>query len=171
LSSFAKNAPDPSFVIRPDKGAKMSDILAAINALRVSPKADMRIEVDADLNVFIPKKLDPNAGPPKPNPLFLLVEIDGRSNILLNTQKKGTFPATSNMEQRLKDIFRERENNGVWLQGTNTTDTTVFIRLAGNMTFENLAELARTIKRAGSDNIGLQVDEGIKMVEVELKQP
>lgn len=174
LGSFAnqsaKNAIGPSFVIRPDKVAKMADVIAAINALRVLPKADMRIEVDTGLNVFIPKKLDPNA-PLKPNPLTLIVNVDERSSITLNGENEGSFPNTSKLEQHLMQIFKDREDNGVWRQGTKTTETTVVITLAKSMTFADLVNLARALKSGGSDNIGLQVDEGIKMVEVELKQP
>ncbi|MFM9904681.1 MAG: hypothetical protein ACKVQJ_08940 [Pyrinomonadaceae bacterium] len=174
LSSFAnqsaKSSLNPSFVIRPDKGAKMADILAAINAIRVSTKTDVRIEVDADLAIFIPKKADPNATP-KPNPLFLLVNFDDRSNISLNGENEGSFPDTSKLEQHLRQIFEDRAANGVWRQGTTTTDTTVIIKLAKNLTFANLADLARAVKRAGSDAIGLQIDETDNVLKVEMVKP
>ncbi len=167
LSSFAsqsaKNSLNSSFVIRPDKGAKMADILAAINAIRVSPKTDMRIEVDADLAVFIPKKPDPKAFP-RPDPLFLLVAIDDRSNISLNGEKEGVFPDTSKLEQYLKQIFDDRKKNGM-------AETTVMISLAKNMTFADLVEVARALKRGGSQSIGLQVDEATKMVEMDISKP
>lgn len=167
LSSFAsqsaKNSLSPSFVIRPDKSVKMVDILAAINAIRVSPKTDIKMEVDADLSVFIPKKPDPNAFP-RPNPLFLIVTIDEKSNISLNGEKQGVFPDTSKVEQHLKQIFQDREKNGL-------AETTVVVNLAKNMTFANLVELARAVKRAGSQAIGLQVDETDKMLEVDISKP
>lgn len=174
LSSFAnqsaKNALNASFVVRPDKASKMADILDVINAIRVSPKTDARIEVDTDLTVFIPKKPDPKAFP-KPNPLTLVVSVDERFNISLNGESNGSFPDTSKLEQQLKQIFKERESDGVWRQGTNTTETTVIISLAKNMTFADLVELARAIKRGGSDAIGLQVDETIKIVEMDISKP
>ena len=167
LSSFAnqsaKNSLNPAFVIRPDKGAKMADILAVINAIRLSPKTDIKMEVDADLSVFIPKKPDPNAFP-RPDPLFLLVSIDEKSNISLNGEKEGMFPDTSKVEQHLKQIFQDREKNGL-------AETAVVISLAKNMTFANLVELARAVKRGGSRVIGLQVDEINKMVEVDIRNP
>ncbi len=153
LSSFANQSAkiSPSFVIRPDKGARMTDILSVINALRVSPKADMRIEVDSDLTVFIPKKVDPNVVP-KPNPLTLVVNVDETSNISLNSEKEGSFPDTSKLEQHLKLIFQDREKSGF-------AETTVTVKLSKNMTFANLVELVRAIKRGGSQSIGLEVDE------------
>lgn len=151
LVSFAKNAPDPSFVIRPDKGAKIGDVLAAINAIRMSPKANMRIEVDSDLTVFIPKKVDPNVVP-KPNPLTLVVNVDETSNISLNGEKESSFPDTSKLEQHLKQIFKDREKNGF-------NETTVTVKLSKSMTFANLVDFVRAIKRGGSQNIGLEVDE------------
>jgi len=166
LNSFAnqstKTSQNQSFVIRPDKDAKMADILAAINAIRISPKTDMRIEVDADLTVFIPKKPDPNAFP-RPNPLTLVVNVDERSNISLNGEKQGAFPDTSKLEQHLKEIFKDREKNGL-------AETTVTISPAKNMTFANLVDLARAVKRGGSRAIGLQVDEPNKMVEMDISQ-
>jgi len=154
-----KASKNPSFVIRPEKDAKMAEILDVINAIRVSPKTDMRIEIDADLTIFIPKKPDPKGAFPRPNPLTLVVNVDEVSNISLNGQKEGSFPDTSKLEKDLTLIFQEREKNGIWREGTNTTDTTVFVRLAKNMTFANVAQLARAIKRGGSDAIGLQIDE------------
>lgn len=163
LSSFAnqsaKNSLNPSFVIRPDKGSKMADILAAIDAIRVSPKTEMRIEVDADLAIFIPQKVNPNAGPPKPNPLTLVVNVDESSSITLNGENEGSFPVTSKLGQHLKQIFQAREENGVLRSGTNTIETTVMVKLSKTMTFANLIDLARAVKNAGSDAIGLQVDE------------
>lgn len=159
----AKNSFSRSFVIRPDKGAKMADILAAINALRVSPKTDIRIEVDADLSVFVPKKPDPNAMP-RPNPLFLLVNIDERSNISLNGEKEGIFPDTSKVEQHLNQIFQDRAKNGL-------SDTAVVISLAKGMTFANLVEIARAVRKAGSEAVCLQVDESGTMFEMEITKP
>lgn len=162
LSSFANESAkislNPSFLIRPDKEAKMTDILAAINAIRVSPKTEMRIGIDADVNVSIPKKTDPNAVP-RPNPLTLVVRVDERSDISLNGEKEGSFPDTSKLEQHLNRIFKEREENGVSRPGTNTIETTVMVKLSKTMTFANLMDLARAIKRAGSNAISLQVDE------------
>ncbi|HRI02273.1 MAG TPA: hypothetical protein PLL77_00905 [Pyrinomonadaceae bacterium] len=167
LSSFAnqsaKSPLNPSFAVRPDKDAKIADILAAINALRISPKADLRIEVDADLTIFIPKKLDPNAIP-RPNPLTLVVSVDATSGISLNGEKEGSFPNTSKLEQHLKQIFQDRRKNGL-------AETTVLISFAKNMTFTNLDQLARALRSAGSNMIGLQVDETNMLVEMELTKP
>lgn len=159
----AKNSFGQSFVIRPDRGAKMADILAAINALRSSPKADMRIEIDADLSVSVPKKPDPNAMP-RPNPLFLLVNIDERSNISLNGEKEGVFPDTSKVEQHLNQIFQDRAKNGL-------SDTAVVVSLAKGMTFANLVEIARAVRKAGSDAVSLQVDGSDMVLEVEITKP
>ena len=164
LNSFANQSTkiSQSFVIRPDNDAKMGDILAAINAIRVSPKTDARIEVDADLAVFIPARPNPTAIP-RPNPLTLVVNVDEGSNISLNGEKQGTFPDTSKLEQHLKAIFDDRKKNGL-------TETTVLISLGKNMTFANLAQLARAVKSEGSKAIGLQVDETAQMIEVNIPQ-
>lgn len=159
----AKNSFSQSFVIRPDKGAKIADILVAIIALRVSPKTDIRIEVDADLSVFVPKKPDPNAMP-RPNPLFLLVNIDERSNISLNGEKEGIFPDTSKVEQHLNQIFQDRAKNGL-------SDTAVAISLAKGMTFANLVEIARAVRKAGSEAVSLQVDDSGTILEMEITKP
>lgn len=166
----AKNSLNPSFVIRSDKESKMADILAAINAVRISPKTEMKIEAEADLEIFIPRKIDPKAVA-RPNPLSLIVNVDERSNMSLNGEKEGSFPDTSKLEQHLKQIFKDRESNGVWREGTKTTETTVIISLSKNMTFANLVDLARGVKRGGSDHIGLQVDESDKILELEMIRP
>lgn len=167
----SKASESPSFVIRPDKGSRMEETLEVINAVRVSPKTEVRIEVDAGLAIFVPKKPDPKGAPPKPNPLFLLVKIDERFNIVLNNEPQGSLSDTSKLEQYLRQIFRERAENGVWREGTTTTDTTILIKLDKKMTFANLVEVARALSRAGSDSIGLQVDETNMIVSVEMIQP
>jgi biopolymer transport protein ExbD len=159
----AKNSLSRTFVIRPDKAAKMEYVIAAINALRSSSKTDVRIEIDTDLNVSVPKKPDPNAIP-RPNPLFLLVNIDERSNISLNGEKEGIFPDTAKVEQHLNQIFQDRAKNGI-------SDTAVVISLAKGMTFANLVDIARAIKRGGSDAVSLQVDESGTVLEMEIIKP
>lgn len=157
-STNSKNSQNPSFAIRPDKDSKMADTLAVINAVRVSSKTEVRIEVDGDLSIFVSTKPDPKGSPARPNPLFLLVKTDEKSNILLNNEQEGSFPNTSKLEQHLQQIFQERKNNGVWREGTNTTETTVLLRPNKNMAFANFVDLARAISRGGSDTVGLQVD-------------
>lgn len=162
LSSFAsqstRNSFAPPFVVRPDKDAKIVDVLAAINALRVSPKTDMRIEIEADLSIFVPRKTDPNAFP-RPDPLTLVVNVDDRAGISLNGEPQGSFPDTSSLDRALKQIFQERENNGIVRPGTNAIETTVRIKLAKNMRFADLSNLARALRKAGSDDIGMWVDD------------
>ena len=165
-SSASKNSQTPSFVVRPDMDVKMSEILDVINAVRVSPKTDMRIEADPGLAIFIPKKLDPKGPPPRPNPLTLIVSIDDESNILLNGEQHGSLSNPASLERILKQIFKDRENNGVWRQGTNTTEMTVVIKLQRNLIFTDLVKVASAVKRAGSDNIGLQVDEPEKFASL-----
>lgn len=154
-----KAAKNSSFVILPERDTKMAEILDVINAIRVSPKNEMRIEIDGDLTIFIPKKPDPNGAFPRPNPLTLVLNVDERSSISLNGQNEGSFPDTSKVENDLRLIFQDREKNGLWREGTTTTDTTVILKLAKNMTFAKVIELARAIKKAGSDAITLQMDD------------
>ena len=64
----------------------------------------------------------------------------------------------------MNQIFQDRAKNGI-------SDTAVVISLAKGMTFANLVDIARAIKRGGSDAVSLQVDESGTVLEMEIIKP
>jgi len=64
----------------------------------------------------------------KPNPLTLVITIDKNTKkVRLNNDDAGDVSDASALTDRLKAIFTQREQNGVFREGTNEVEKTVFI--------------------------------------------
>src|SRR5580765_156012 len=65
----------------------------------------------------------------KPNPLTLVITIDKNTKkVRLNNDDAGDVSDASALTDRLKAIFTQREQNGVFREGTNEVEKTVFIK-------------------------------------------
>lgn len=99
-----------------------------------------------------------------PNELTLVVTINKgetpeNMTVLLNKDAAGDVSDTSNLESQLSGIFKTRENNGVFREGTNEVEKTVFVKSPKAVKYGNVVKVIDAIKAAGSDRIGLQVDD------------
>ena len=85
----------------------------------------------------------------KPNPFVLLVRHGADGRIRLNAD---------NLEQRelitrLSEIFRRREQEGIFRLGTNETEKTVFVEAAPELKYAAVAKVIDGLRQAGSDRI------------------
>ena len=65
----------------------------------------------------------------KPNPLTLVIGINKSDNVItLNNEPAGDVTDTTALNGKLSQIFKDRENNGVFREGTNEVEKTVFIK-------------------------------------------
>jgi hypothetical protein len=65
----------------------------------------------------------------KPNPLTLVVAIDRETKkVTLNNSEAGDVSDPSMLTQKLQAIFQQREANGVFREGTNEVEKTIFIK-------------------------------------------
>src|SRR3982751_828762 len=65
----------------------------------------------------------------KPNPLTLVVAIDKETRkITLNNEPFGDVSDTEKLTSRLREIFKDRENNGVFREGSNEVEKTIFLK-------------------------------------------
>ena len=105
-------------------------------------------------------KPEDNQAPAKPNPLTLVVTVD-KSNlgVLLNNEAAGDVSDTSLLTNKLTDIFKQRENNLVFREGTNEVEKTVFLKSPRSIKYGDVVKVIDAIKLAGSDRVGLQVDD------------
>lgn len=105
-------------------------------------------------------KPDDVQAPAKPNPLTLVVAID-KSNlgVQLNNEAAGDVSDTSLLTNKLQDIFKQRENNLVFREGTNEVEKTVFVKSPRSVKYGDVVRVIDAIKLAGSDRVGLQVDD------------
>ena len=60
---------------------------------------------------------------------------------------------------RLTEIFKERETNGVYREGTNEIEKTIFIKSPTSVRYGDVVKVIDAAKMAGAQPIGLQIDD------------
>jgi len=96
----------------------------------------------------------------KPNPLTLVVAIDKETRkITLNNEPFGDVSDTDKLNGRLREIFKDRENNGVFREGTNEVEKTIFIKSPKSVRYGDVVKVIDAAKSAGASPIGLQIDD------------
>ena len=96
----------------------------------------------------------------KPNPLTLVIAINKETKgITLNNEPFGDVSDTDKLGNRLKEIFKDRENNGVFREGTNEVEKTVFIKSPKLVRYGDVVKVIDAAKAAGASPVGLQIDD------------
>ena len=96
----------------------------------------------------------------KPNPLTLVIAINRETKqITLNSEGFGDVSDTSKLTERLRDVFKQREDNGVFREGTSEVEKTVFIKSPKSVKYGDVARVIDAAKLAGASPIGLQIDD------------
>jgi biopolymer transport protein TolR len=95
----------------------------------------------------------------KPNPLTLVVAIDKNTKkVTLNNQDAGDTSDASELTNKLNEIFKAREQNGVFREGTNEVEKTIFIKSSPSVKYGEVVKVIDAAKTAHASPIGLQVD-------------
>lgn len=96
----------------------------------------------------------------KPNPLTLVVSINRETRtVMLNTDSAGTVDDPGPLTNKLNEIFKLRENNGVFREGTNQVEKTIFIKSPKSVRYGDVVKVIDAAKLAGAEPIGLQIDD------------
>jgi len=97
----------------------------------------------------------------KPNPLTLVVTVNkSDSKIFLNKEKElGDVSDTKPLSDELSRIFKEREANGSFREGTNEVEKTVFIKSPRSVKYGDVVKIIDAVKLAGAQPVGLQIDD------------
>jgi biopolymer transport protein ExbD len=96
----------------------------------------------------------------KPNPLTLVVSISKETRaITLNNEPFGDVSDTDKLKNRLAEIFKERENNGVFRENTNEVEKTIFLKSPKSVKYGDVVKVIDAAKDAGASPIGLQIDD------------
>jgi len=97
---------------------------------------------------------------PRPNPLTLVVAVNkGDMSIALNNAPAGNTTDAASLTTQLAEIFKTRENNGVFRDGTNEVEKTVFIKSPRSIRYGDVVRVIDAVKQAGAQPIGLQIDD------------
>jgi len=118
----------------------------------------------------IPTQRDPNEdlSQLKPNPLTLVVSISNDLQLKLNQDSVGSVNDTSNLSQRLAQLFRERKSQRAYKPGMETRtdlpeddrlERTVFVKAPRSLKYGDVVKVIDAIKGAGASPVGLQVDD------------
>lgn len=96
----------------------------------------------------------------KPNPLTLVVSVNKSDRkVTLNKEPAGDISDMSSLTTQLSQIFKERENNGVFREGTNEVEKTIFIKSPRTIKYGDVVSVIDAVKQAGAQPIGLQIDD------------
>ncbi len=96
----------------------------------------------------------------KPNPLTLVVAINKETKgVTLNNEPFGDVSDPGPLGNRLREIFKERENNGVFREGTNEVEKTIFIKSPKSVRYGDVVKVIDAAKAAGASPVGLQIDD------------
>ena len=153
-----KTALEPIIIVRADESLNLSKITEIIQSVRVSSKQKIKLQISENDYVVIPPLVNENEFP-KPNPNFLLVKLQADSKIFLNTESSGDLKNTAPLKEKLREIFKQRENFGVLRPGTNEVEKTVFIAAPPTVKFADVIKLIQAAKDAGAEPVGLQLED------------
>jgi len=96
----------------------------------------------------------------KPNPLTLVIAIDrSTKQITLNNEAYGDVTDTTALSDKLRDVFKERENQGTLREGTNEVEKTIFIKAPKSVRYGDVVRVIDAAKSVGASPIGLQIDD------------
>ncbi len=96
----------------------------------------------------------------KANPNTLVVAINKADmKLTLNNDPFGDVSDTEPLTQRLAQIFKEREANGVFRDGTSEVEKTLFIKSPRSVKYGDVVKVIDAAKVAGAQPIGLQIDD------------
>src|SRR5687767_7902309 len=96
----------------------------------------------------------------KPNPLTLVVSIEkGTRALKLNNENMGSIDDPSPLTARLAEEFTKRANAGVFREGTNEIEKTIFIKSPTTVRYGDVVKVIDAAKMAGAQPIGLQIDD------------
>ncbi|MGI8639774.1 MAG: biopolymer transporter ExbD [Pyrinomonadaceae bacterium] len=122
----------------------------------ISPLKPSRFEAKVPAE---PKPEDQQVNP-KPNPLTLVVAVNkGDMKLTLNNDAIGDVTNPGDLTNKLSQIFKDRENNGVFREGTNEVEKTVFIKSPRSVKYGDVVKVIDAVKQAGAQPIGLQIDD------------
>ena len=96
---------------------------------------------------------------PRPNPLTLVAEMDKDGKLRLNKEDMGMISDTKKLENMLVKVFKAREIEGIFREGTNEVEKTVFLKVSKSSKYGDFIKLVEAVKGARAQPIGIQIDD------------
>jgi outer membrane protein OmpA-like peptidoglycan-associated protein len=105
--------------------------------------------------IFVSRNL---SGSSKPNPLVLIVSMSADGELTLNSEKMGSVSGENNLSEKLRDIFKMREEMQIYREGTNTVEKTVTLKTPSRISREIFDRALKIIRNGNADPINLYVE-------------
>lgn len=151
----------------------------AVPYINVTPLIDVLLVLLIIFMVITPlkptrfKALVPSEPPPsqeevKPNPLTLVVAIEGDLSLKLNLESAGATNDTAPLSTKLAQIFKDRRANRAYAPGKESRvdlpeeeriEKSVFVKAPRSLKYIEVVKVIDAIKGAGGNPIGLQIDD------------
>jgi biopolymer transport protein ExbD len=111
--------------------------------------------------VNLPVPIEETDAPAKlrPNPLTLMARLESNGKLSLNMEDMGLISDTKKLENLLVRVFKEREDNGVFREGTNEVEKKVFVRVSKSCKYGDFIRLVEAVKGAGANPIVIHFDD------------
>lgn len=109
-----------------------------------------------ELKLPQPKNTNENV---RPNPLILVAMLESNGKVLLNREDVGTISNTERLENKLVQVFKDRESNGVFREGTNEVEKTIYLKVSKSVKYGDFIKLAEAVKIAGAEPIAIHFDD------------
>lgn len=161
----------PEILSRVDKNAvitfkaapelKFETVKKILFDIRNSTQNCVNIEISTEkdnTSVYLPPEPKENVEL-ESDPLKLVVELKANKKLNLNKDNEGSLSDTSILVNSLKNIFKNREANGVFRGASNEIEKTVFVTASDSNKFGDVMKLIGIIKEVGASPIGLQIDD------------
>lgn len=169
----AAKTPDKRIVyIKADVNASNEDVLQVFDIIRKAGIDKIGLVVVGEKNsaepiqiylerfeVRLPQPTDKTTEAVRPNPLTLVVMLDKDGILMLNREDTGRISETELLKNKLDRIFKERESNGVFREGTNEVEKTVFLKVSKSGKYGDFIKLVEAVKGARAEPIGIQIEE------------
>jgi biopolymer transport protein ExbD len=108
---------------------------------------------------LIPEPPQPDPLPVIPRDTNLRVDISSDEKLMLNGNNVGSVADMSPLIERLSGVLKERERLHTVDLVTGNVLKTVYIKAPRSINYGEVAKVIDTVKTAGADPVGLQVDE------------
>lgn len=162
-TNLRKRKINPTIIVKADPSLNYGVVLDFLKKVRQISGREIKLEISKNFSepfVFIPR--DPNNNSDnvvKPNPNMLVVAITPERKITLNNEPSGTLYDLSILKKQLEEIFKAREENGVFREETNEIEKTIFVKADRSLQFSEIVRLVEAIKETGASPVGLQIDD------------
>lgn len=174
LKKFSEEMPPDKQIVylKADINASYENVLQVFDIIRKAEISKVGLVVIGEKNasdpyqtyaakfeVKLPAPRDKTIKLVKPNPLTLIAVLKTDGTLTLNNEDVGMISDPKKLENLLVEVFKDRELNGVFREGTNEIEKTVFLKVSKSSKYSDFIKLVEAVRGAGTEPIGIQIDD------------